>query len=81
MSSLQVTKNLRGSQFRLSDILRSNFSILRLPVVRLQCHVDTFNIFGSIGPRISNETPAALLPHKLFLGVLGSTCLLHVKYA
>ena len=54
-------------------------TILRLPVVRLQYHVDTFNIFCSVGPRILNETPAALLPHKLFLRVLGSTCLLHVK--
>ena len=40
-------------------------------MVRHQYHVDTFNIFGSIDPWILNKTPAALLPHKLFLGVLG----------
>lgn len=57
------------------QFIRSSTS-LRLPIIRLQ--ISNTNI--PIGPRILNETPAALLSHKLFLGTLGLRVFYGSKY-
>lgn len=71
MTSLQVTKIREVSRLSPCETLRSAHSNHQfVTIAHGQISImDTVDILDFIDPRISNETPATILPHKLFLGV------------